>query len=382
VVKLHYKIDYWESRSLDLLKKATTPFGIKASCTATTNYSSVFSRDAVMAGIAGLVYDDGEILNGLRATIEMFHITKGKQGQIASNFKMLNEEVEHISFGTLSPKYDSATWYLVAIGLLLEKGFDYGLEYVESTILLLDALEYNGYDLIYIPQGGNWADEYPYEGYVLYDQVLRSWGLRLLGKHFKKAEWTRKADSIKAKIDSKYFNSNTGYYNCTFSPSGINHTFDFAAHNLLGIYDCNLDNSDFNKSLDWIEENFLSNEILPGAFFPIIDKEHPQWELISNFHLFDFKNKPHHYHNGGIWFIWIGWYALVLRKNKRLKALDQLADISFGLLNEMNDFNFDEYITGDSNEPNGTQELCYTATGILFLCAALKQKDNIIDLFL
>ena len=59
---------------------------------------------------------------------------------------------------------------------------------MESTILLLDALEYNGHDLIYIPQGGNWADEYPYEGYVLYDQILRSWGLRLLGKHFKNVE--------------------------------------------------------------------------------------------------------------------------------------------------------------------------------------------------
>lgn len=380
-MKPHYKIDYWEARSLDLIKLATTPYGIKASCTSTTNYNSVFLRDAVMAGIAGLLYGSEDVINGLRATIEMFHKTKGKQGQIASNFKILNEEVEYISFGTLSPKYDSATWYLVAIGILLEKGYKYGLEYVESTILLLDALEYNGHDLIYIPQGGNWADEYPYEGYVLYDQILRSWGLRLLGKHFKNAEWTRKADSIKAKIDSKYYNINIGYYNCTFNPSGVNHTFDFAAHNLIGIYESNLDNSDFNKSLDWIEKNFLFNDILPGAFFPIIDKDHPQWESISNFHLFEFKNKPHHYHNGGIWFIWIGWYALVLKKYNRLKALEKLADLSFGLLNEIHDFNFDEYITGDSSEPNGTQELCYTATGILFLCAALKQEDNLIAIF-
>lgn len=381
MIKLHYKTDYWQSKSLDLLRKATTPYGIKASCGSTTNYSSVFSRDAAMAGIAGLIYKDEKLIKGLQAGIEMFYKTRGKQGQIASNFKIVNDKVEHISFGTLSPKYDSATWYLVAIGLLLEKGYNYSLEYVESTITLLDALEYNGLDLIYIPQGGNWADEYPYEGYVLYDQVLRSWGLRLLGKHFKIAEWTLKADSIKAKIDTKYFNSNTGYYNCTFSPSGVDNTFDFAAHNLLGIIEGNLDNVNYNQSLNWIENNFLSNEILPGAFFPIIDEEHPKWALISNFHLFDFKNKPHHYHNGGIWFIWLGWYALALQKNNRLKALEQLADLSFGLLNETHDFNFDEYITGDSLEPKGTQELCYTATGILFLCAALKQKDNRIDLF-
>lgn len=379
-MKAHYKLDYWESNSLELLRRATTPNGIKASCTDITNYGSVFTRDAVMAGIAGLLYGDTVVINGMKSTVEMLFKTKGPQGQIASNFKMVHDEVEHISYGTLSPKIDSATWYLVAIGLLMDKGIKYDLEYVESTILLLDALEYNGNDLMYIPQGGNWADEYPYEGYILYDQVLRAWALELLGKHFKNETWSLKSGAIKEKIKAKYFNKSKGYYNCTFRPSGVNDTFDFAAHNLFGLLDSQMASKEYIISLDWIIGKFLSKGNLPGAFYPVIDEEHPKWGLLSNFHLFDFKNKPHHYHNGGIWFIWLGWFALVLHKHGKYDALSQLCDLSFDLLNKVKDFNFDEYLSADTKDPMGTQELCYTATGILFLCKTAKSKDSQIDL--
>ena len=33
-----------------------------------------------------------------------------------------------------------------------------------------------------MPTSGNWADEYPIEGYTLYDQVLRLWALQCYQK--------------------------------------------------------------------------------------------------------------------------------------------------------------------------------------------------------
>lgn len=380
-MKILSNLHNWEANSLAILQKATINEGIKASCANTTNYSSVFTRDAVMSGIAGLMYGDVVVIEGLRSTINMLHKTKGSQGQIASNYKIADGEVDKISFGTLSPKIDSATWYLIAIGLLMDRGFDYDIEYVKSTVDLLEALEYNGKDLIYIPQGGNWADEYPYEGYILYDQILRCWALQLVGKHFNNQDWIRKSISIQQTITGKYFNKSSGRYICSFTPSGIDGTFDFAAHILLGLLDDQVKNINYLESLSWIEDNFLNKGKLPSAFFPVIDQRHEKWKMINSFHLFDFKNKPNHYHNGGIWFIWLGWYALVLHKYKKHEALQKLTDLSFTILDSLDEFNFDEYLTGDTTEPNGTKELCYTATGILFLCSVQNKNTNTIHLF-
>lgn len=367
----------WEERSLGLLRKATTPFGIKASCTNVSNYGAIFTRDAVMSGIAGLVYHDQKIIDGLRSTIENLYKIKGSQGQIASNYHIEDAKVSTISYGTLSPKYDSATWYLLAIAMLNEAGYTYEKIYVTDTINLLNALEYNGKDLIYVPQGGNWADEYNYEGYILYDQILRSWALQKLGQQYNSASWLKKSDAINEKIITKYYNKNKGYFNCTYTPAGVNTTFDFAAHCLLGHLDIFDDNLNYSNALDWIGKTFLAQGNLPIAFHPIIHEGDDKWKEISNFHMFEFRNKPYHFHNGGIWFIWLGWYALTLIKHKRHKELDQLAHIAFDALNSIDNFQFDEYLTSDNQKPNGTKELCYTATGILFLCKAIKNKiDN------
>ena len=202
-----------------------------------------------------------------------------------------------------------------------------------------------------------------------------------MGKHFNKIDWSLKAEKIQEKISAKYYNSKKGYFNCAFTPSGENDTFDFAAHNLMAfVEDINV-SDEYAQSLTWIEEYFITKDNLPRAFYPVIDQSHKDWDLISNFHLFDFKNKPHHYHNGGIWFIWLGWYALALHKNKKYKALELLGELSFKQLNAVEHFDFDEYFTGDTFEPNGTKKLCYTATGILFLCKTLREKQLPFDLF-
>ena len=372
-----YNTTDWEIKSLNLLKKATIAHGIKASCTDVSNYGAVFTRDAVMSGIAGYLYNDEDVLNGLRSTVENLFNIRGAEGQIASNYHIKNNEINKVSFGTLSPKYDSATWYLIAIAILNREGELYAKKYVTDTISLLNALEYNGKDLIYVPQGGNWADEYNYEGYILYDQILRSWALKMLGEQYNISEWVEKSKAINSKISSAYYNQEKGYYNCTFTPAKLNTTFDFAAHSLLGFLDISDNNLEFDNSLSWINKTFLSKGTMPTAFHPIVHMGDPTWKEISNFHLFEFRNKPYHFHNGGIWFIWIGWYALTLDRHKRYEELEKLAQITFNALNSIDNFEFDEYLASDYQKPHGTKELCYTATGILFLCKALKNKiDN------
>ena len=197
----------WVKRAQELIQGACTPWGIRASLVEIDNYGAIFTRDAVMAGIAGILLKDQVILEGMKNTLFHLKELQGKQGQIASNFTIKDGEVASVSFGTLSPKIDACTWYLVGVGLMIKEGLIDKKVYqasVEQTVTLLDALEYNGKHLIYVPKGGNWADEYVYEGYVLYDQVLRAWGLSLLAPIYEQQAWLDKSQAILECIQTAY----------------------------------------------------------------------------------------------------------------------------------------------------------------------------------
>lgn len=369
----------WFERSRALLQACSTPWGIRASLGDHENYGRIFTRDAVMSGLAGLFIQDDCIVDGLINTLLSLKKLQGKQGQIPSNFLVENDEITKVSFGTLSPKIDSCTWYLIAVGLLIKNDKINKSDFhqsVEATINLLDGIEFNGKHLVYIPKGGNWADEYIYEGYILYDQVLRAWGLSLLGKVYKQDAWIKKSDHILQAIQKNYVDSDLSHFVSSTYPGGKLEQFDLPAHALLGLL-CSTDNKEISLAFDWINDIFLSKEKLPPAFYPVIEKGHPLWETLKNYHLYRFKNTPHHFHNGGIWWIWLGWLALALKKQERYDLLSSLTDTAFAYLNDhAASFQFDEYISGDTLVLNGTKQLGFTATGIIFMQLASQGFDT------
>lgn len=81
------------------------------------NYRAIFSRDGVMAGVAGLLLRDERVSDGLARTLEGLRDTQGAVGQIASNFERRDNEPPHVSFGSLAPRIDGATEYLVGVAL-------------------------------------------------------------------------------------------------------------------------------------------------------------------------------------------------------------------------------------------------------------------------
>ncbi len=367
----------WLKRSKELLQTASTPYGIKASLEDRDNYGAVFTRDAVMAGIAGVLLNDEIIIEGFKQSLIQLKKLQGKQGQIPSNFTVKDGKVVKVSFGTLSPKIDSCSWYLIGVGLLLQEEVIAQADFkssVEQCLHLLEAIEFNGKHLMYIPKGGNWADEYAYEGYVLYDQVLRAWGLSMVAANFGVQEWADKSNAILACIEKQYKKGDKEYLNASFFPGGDFEKFDLAAHTLLGIVFGK--KQDFvETSLDWIIKTFIEKEKFPPAFYPTIEKEDVEWEPLRKYHLFAFKNKPHHYHNGGIWWIWLGWLSVALSFWDKKAALKKLEELSFDYLNGRDHFEFDEYVAADDLKPYGTKQLCYSATGIIFLVLAKNNFD-------
>ena len=369
-------------RAVDLLRQLTGPLGIRASLTATANYRAVFTRDAVMAGIAGLLIDDASVVDGLSRTLEHLRDLQGPEGQIASNY-LIESGVAQVSFGTLAPRIDSTTWYLIGVALGARAGAvdpDAFRDSARAVVRLLDALEYNGRDLIYIPAGGNWADEYVYDGYILYDQVLRAWALRLLSATYRDAAFAAKADRIEAAVRERYWpmaEEGRRYPVAAFSPTVTRDLFDLAACSLLAVAGLAPDLT--SDALDWIDARFLANGALPPAFQPVIDEGHPDWPALRRYHLHEFRNRPHEYHNGGVWPVWLGWLALGLAQTRRVDPLDRLRRAFDARVAAVSRFAFEEYLHGVTGAPGGVSEMAYSATGVIFLqCAGSDRHTRLL----
>ncbi len=354
-----------------LLRSLSGPRGIHASQASTANYRAIFSRDGVMAGIAGLLLDDEVIIAGLVRTLGGLRDTQGAEGQVASNFELRDGRPPHVSFGSLAPRIDGATWYLLGVALAARRGAinpdDFEAS-VRSAVRVLDALEYNARHLIYIPTGGNWADEYIYDGYILYDQVLRAWALRLLGVTYEEHGWVEKAVKIAARIDEAFWpesRTEACHPVASFTPVGRRDIFDLAACSLLALSD--LAPTMSAAALQWISTTFVDAGRLPPAFHPVIVPGDADWEPLSRYHLHGFRNRPHEYHNGGIWPIWLGWLALALAHTGRTQSLGQLTTLAAAHLTRTPVYGFEEYFHGQSGESLGTPQMAYSATGIVFM---------------
>lgn len=363
----------FDDQAVALLRALSGPHGIHASLdpTATPNYRAVFTRDAVMAGVAGLLIGDATITASFVRTLEHLRDLQGPEGQIPSNYAIGGGAQPQVSFGTLAPRLDAATWYLVGIGLAAHtKVVDPELFRDSATraVRLLNAIEYNGRHLLYVPPGGNWADEYIYDGYILYDQVIRAWGLRLLGSALKEPSWTLKAEHISQTIAERYWPAEPAdrrHPLASFSPLGVRDIFDLAAVALLGVSGVAPDL--VTRTLPWISERFLAHQALPPVFHPVIDEGHSDWPALRRYHLHAFRNLPHEYHNGGVWPIWLGWFALALAATEHLTDLARLRALVSGHLAAHPAYAFEEYFHGFTGDPRGTRAMAYSATGVTFL---------------
>ena len=359
--------------AVSLLRSLGSPSGTLASASSLANYAAVFARDGVMAGLAGLILHDASITSVLVRTLEHLRDLQGTEGQIASNYAIRESGPSHVSFGTLVPRVDAALWYLIGIGLGARAGAVDPAPFADSVrrvVRLLNALEYNGRHLLYIPVGGNWADEYVYEGYVLHDQVLRAWALRLVGQVYDEPSWREKSHDIERTIASAFAPTDAGrpLPIAAYTPTRVYHNFDLATCALLGA--SGVAPSLAGPALGWIDETYLAHGTLPPAFDPVIDERHPDWAALCRYQLHGFRNRPHEYHNGGVWPIWLGWLALAMAATGRARELARLQVAVAAQLAAHPAFAFEEYFHGLTGVPSGTAQMAYSATGLIFLRAA------------
>lgn len=401
IIKMEVKRGY--EKALEVIKGNSCKYGFYASCIKKSNYKRIWSRDGVIQGLAGIMSGDKEIIENLKSNLRTLKKYQDETGRIASN---IDVEREDVSYGRLVGKVDASMWYIIGVGQyykcskdkrFLEEFFDS----VKKAINYLKCVELNGKGFLYIPNGGDWADEYITHGYVLFDQLLYYKALKEYSDILKKmkvssSKTDKKIKNLKEMIEVNYFPSknkknkksvyNKGLYEkilkgfdeefalIYFSSDGFAPYLDSFANSLILLTDIPL-KKDIKKIKETLNKRLNSQKIkiLP-AFWPPITSFHHFWRDLKMNSLFKFENKPYHYHNGGLWPLIQGFFIAGLMKQGKEKLAKKYLKEFAKAMSEDN-YEFHEYFDGKRYNPEGIKNSGFSAAGyIIAYMSVIKNK--------
>jgi hypothetical protein len=372
-------------KAIELLENVATKDGFLASKQDISNYKRIWARDGVIIGLAALSSKNNLLINAFKDTLITLGKYQHKTGTIPSNVKIDAENVE-VSYGGLAGRVDAQTWYIIGVCsyAIHTNDFEFANENQDKLKLcmaLLDAWEFNNNHLIYTPLSGNWADEYIVDGYVLYDQLLRIYALQLYYFIFKEDVILIKINLIKNQIIQNFFLNSNGlkvhekafdnlnnnqFLPCSFSPAGYKNYFDTFAHSLLFLLDFNVNELkiniiEYSKSI--INENKF--QLMP-AFWPIINEENQDWNLLKNNCKYEFRNHPFEFHNGGIWAMVNGFWGMAMYKiNQKDYSKEILTHLN--TLNSLDNYNFQENFNSQNLKAVGVPFCAWSAAATILL---------------
>jgi hypothetical protein len=375
-------------RALQLLRSSVTEGGILASASDKDNYNRIWARDSVISGISGLLHDDSILINALKESLDTLANNQHDAGFIPSNVSLRQKKV---SYGSLSGRVDASLWFLAGVAIYTRYTGDVDFLHkhrnsILKIIRLSQAWEYNGRHLIYTPLSGNWADEYPLHGYLLYDNALRLWGMKLITEYSIESGWKEKIEAIERMFLANLVPVNASQKEediyhpllhskikldesvAGFHPGGYYSCWDTAgqALELLAINPTQMRRVQLQRKSEELTAE-VGAKLFP-AFWPVIHINHPLWPDLTSNYSYSFKNKPHHFHNGGIWPVMMGLFLMA--SEARIEAFD-VSDYKKAMLNliEQDNYQFSEYFNSLDFKPGGQQQLCFSAAGVLFILA-------------
>ncbi|MBV9710769.1 MAG: hypothetical protein JO011_07645 [Ktedonobacteraceae bacterium] len=381
-------------QSLALIQRCLTSTGFVASPVDVDNYSRIWTRDGVITGLAAIASGEKDLVKGFDDTLSTIAANQGKHGEIPSNVSVDGKEV---SYGRLTGRVDAALWYVIGVCALLNHTGRSSqkvrfLLSVERALYLAECWEYNDRGFLYTPVSGNWADEYVQQGYVLSDLLLYEMALHSAGQVFANKEWQKKALELRRMLEVNYWpretlvedvlvyhslayreqlkRGETRHWLPAFSSAGYVSYFDGMAHALALITDLG-DDEQQRQAAEYVHdlEKEVGSVLLP-AFWPVIKPGDAQWAALEANHLSEqVKNQPYQYHNGGLWPMLAGLYAVgLVQHQQRERALQLLSGLNAANMQGREDrqWEFAEYHHGQTHAPMGTHYQAWSAAaGIL-----------------
>ncbi len=380
--------------AIDVLKQCITANGFVASPIVKDNYARVWSRDSMIAGIASLLSGNEACIESFRKSVIFLGEYQNKFGQIPSN---VSSDGKSVSFGSLVGRVDATSWWIIG-ACLVSKYFPEHKTPLQSKVSkafdILEAWEFNGRGLIYTPLGGNWADEYVSQGYVLYDQLLRLWSLKLYSNIFhddeRKLEYENKTALIIANYKSgnlidkniyhpsaySSFNNKSGYWASAFFPAGYDTRWDAAANALVLLLGLENEPTKIASAVDVMAVTNKSYQI--PVFAPVILKGDADWSLLSHNYSYQFKNNPHEFHNGGSWPVFTGLLSLGLFLNGFDGLSGKILEAQELSMENNPDDMFTEFWNINTSKPGGVNPLGFSAAGYIFMAHACNSEKETI----
>jgi len=397
-------------RSLALLHACNSEDGFLASPSQHDNYRRVWARDGVILGLAALMSGDRALVTGLRHTLLTLARHQGPHGEIPSNVDMA---AGRISYGGTTGRVDADLWFVIGCCQYWRSTGDDEflgdmLPVMERVRFLLGAWEFNNRGLLYIPQTGDWADEYIHHGYVLYDQLLYLQALRELcavHRHLNGSSdhvLEEKATRLKHLIRDNYWFDDgddlpdDAYHevlyrkgrkaatpHCAghhwmsfFSPQGYGYRFDALANILVSVLGVADDRQRARVDAFIVDDAVVPDDMaLLPAFYPVIEPLDKDWEKLQVSFSYTFKNQPYEFHNAGLWPMVTGFYVADLAaRGQHALAQRYLAGIhrANALPMDGEPWSFPEYVHGRKFTAGGTRNQGWSAAAAVIGYHALK----------
>jgi hypothetical protein len=350
--------------------------------------------------LAILLHEREELYPAVKASILTLVQQQNAQGLIPSNVAVADSEYASVSYGTLVGRVDAQTWWLIQTCLYLSITQDLELKNelkapAFQVLKLLDAWEFNSRHLVYTPLGGNWADEYILSGYTLYDNLLRYWALKLCSSCWpeeqqlqQKIQFVRNAiehnfcstkltseQTLHPRIFKALQSAEIPFLPASFDAAQYTVQWDAAANGLALLLGFEIPGlTAYIKKF----ETDIQQLFIP-SFWPVIQRQDAAWALLENQYNYSFKNEPYQFHNGGSWPVMSGILAMGLQK-RSTELARQIGQSYEQFLEHSDHMHFSEFISTNDFKPGGKQQMCFSASGYLFMQASASQINTIFSI--
>ncbi|RMD67439.1 glycogen debranching protein [Candidatus Pacearchaeota archaeon] len=397
-------------KAVEVLEKASNRYGFKASAVDGDRYENIWARDSMICSLAALMTSRKSLIKKVKLSLSTLLKFQHRHGNIPSN---VNPTTKKASYGGTAGRVDANLWFVIGFAQYIKRTNDLPFLHkhfnkLRKTMSLVHLYEFNDKGFIYVPKGGDWADEYIQEGYVLYDEILymrawqeMAWLSRKMKKHIKK--YNERAERAKQMIlvnfwpERKHIDSEFVYHPTIFkkvfkqkrmketfflpyfNPSGYGCRFD-GFGNSLALHLLEMPKQKEKKILNYILEQFSrrTKYLLPAFYPPIFPHENDWEELKANYSI-KFRNKPHEYHNGGLWQMITGFFAAWLARHSPETAALYLHGInranSLGKNGEK--WQFYEFIHGKKLTPGGKPLQAWSAAATIMAHEAVFRRKEV-----
>ena len=375
-------------RALSLLRRNSSHPGIAAATESAAaierGYTRIFARDAGLSAMSMALSGNEDLVATARAGLLTLARHRAENGQIPKYVDTERGEGDFWYVGCL----DASLWWLVAVDFLARHASDadFRLEiepHVAAALGWLRCQEHPRLMLLQQNEASDWADIMPRSGFVLYSNALWYHVKRLYG-----------LDGIE---ETKY------HFNHLFYPFS-REVPDYRRLRLLTHY-VRSKNADDSLYLSFVNFSFwgeegdvfgnllavllgLANEGPAGRILRAlkksgVDRPYPvravvrpiqrgerMWRTYMSRHR---QNLAFQYHNGGIWpmlgAFWVMSYAHLGRIEEARVELEHLAKA-----NALGDWEFNEWLHGQSGEPSGMPGQSWNAASFLLAHHSLTKR--------